>query len=98
MSDKMVIICGKEISEDTIVEALKKHCDFDIIEWEHGDIAYCLGEKGNKSSKRLFIEVGDRLRVFANAGEVLYSKSGEKTAQQIAKEFDYIKTGNIFED
>ncbi len=29
MSEKMIPIRGKQVSEDTIVEALQKHCDFD---------------------------------------------------------------------
>lgn len=29
MSNKMITIKGKQISEQTIIEALKKHCNFD---------------------------------------------------------------------
>lgn len=48
MSDKMIDIKGKQISEQTIVEALKKHCGF---------------EEFDENKAPVFSKVGDRLIV-----------------------------------
>lgn len=61
------------------------------IQWEHGDIAKTTG-----GALRLFIRGSNGLMIFEmNKGNLFFL--GNRTAEEWAEHYDYVRTGNIFE-
>ena len=75
INEKMITINGKTFSESTIVEALKKHCDFQKqYQFQTGDIAIVCDNKN--AWWRIIIEMYGKLRAFDEEG--CYILTGQK--------------------
>ena len=65
-----------------------------VVQWEHGDTANSEG-MSSADAARLFIQDKGTLHIL----DMIYGSYfclGNLTAQEWAKEFRYVKTGNIF--
>ena len=78
------------------VELIREQEAAKVVQWEHGDTANS-GGKSIANAARLFIQVRGTLHIFGMTyGGYVYT--GNFTAQEWAKEFHFVKTGNIFID
>jgi len=85
MSEKMVDVRGQQISEDTVVEALRKHCGFqEKYQFKAGDVAKCRGK-----ALRIICRVDGKLHSLALDGSLM---SSGQTAFEF---YDYEKIGEL---
>ena len=71
----MITVRGRQFSEDTIVAALKAHCNWLSYKPEAGDVL-----SSGPHSIRIMIETGGKLQAFGNDGRGVLSLSGLETA------------------
>jgi len=92
-TDRMIEIEGKKVSETTIIEALKKHCDFGKEEKKpeirHGDY-----RAKSKMSIQLFLKGFDRKTIHLCQEGGLFEGSYDRWPTIK----DPIHSGNIFDD
>ena len=92
--DERIAQCDTDIAallaERTALRVAKRKAE--EIQWKHGDTA---NGRGVSDVSRLFIGRPKHLRIFDKNG--LELSLGGQTAEEWAKEFGYVKTGNIFE-
>ena len=76
------------------VELIREQKAAKVVQWEHGDTANS-GGQSFAGAARLFIQFEGTLHILGMFyGSYFYL--GNLTAQEWAKEFHYVKTGNIF--
>ena len=85
MSEKMVNVRGQQISEDTVVEALRKHCGFqEKYQFKAGDVAKC-----RSKALRIICRVDGKLHSFGLDGSLMCS------GQTDFELFSYEKIGEL---
>lgn len=98
----IINISGRYFSEETVEEALRKHCDFksDIIPkvgWKHGDIALSYWIS-SKPLKRLILIEDGKIKVYSEKGRRIYSGRNQEYIKEQMESNKYEKIGNLFDD